>query len=86
MTMETVYWVTAAASLVAVWLNIKQRAICFMIWAVTNAIWATVDFVHGIHAQGMLQLAYFGLSIYGLVKWSSRRAGKEENDVCEDST
>ena len=37
MTMELVYWVTAAASLVAVWLNIKQRAVCFAIWAVTNA-------------------------------------------------
>ena len=29
MTMETVYWVTAALSLVAVWLNIKQRAVRF---------------------------------------------------------
>ena len=49
--MEAVYWVTAIASVVAVWLNIKQRAVCFAIWAVTNATWTVVDYLHGIHAQ-----------------------------------
>ena len=43
MTMEVVYWGTALASLVAVWLNIKQQAACFLIWGVTNATWAVVD-------------------------------------------
>ncbi len=80
--MEAVYWVTARASLVAVWLNIKQRAVCFAIWAVTNATWAAVDYLHGIYAQATLQLVYLGLSIYGLLKWRSR----EERDVREDST
>ena len=80
--MEIVYWATAAASLVAVWLNIKQCTLCFAIWAVTNATWAVVDYLHGIHAQAALQLLYLGLSVYGLVKWRSR----EERDVGEDST
>ena len=80
--MEAVYWATAVASIVAVWLNIKQRAVCFAIWAVTNATWAVVDYLHGIHAQAALQLLYLGLSVYGLVKWRSR----EERDVREDST
>ncbi len=80
--MEVLYWGTAAASLVAVCLNIKQRAVCFAIWAVTNATWAVVDYLHGIHAQAALQLVYLGLSVYGLVKWRSR----EGNDVRKDST
>ncbi len=84
--MEIVYWAAAIASVVAVWLNIKRRALCFAIWAVTNATWAAVDFMRGIYPQAALQLAYLGLSIYGLVKWSPWSSGKEENDVCEDST
>ena len=80
--MAVVYWATAVASIVAVWLNIKQRAVCFAIWAVTNATWAVVDYLHGIHAQAALQLVYLGLSVYGLVKWRNR----EERDVREDST
>ncbi len=84
--MEIIYWVTALASLVAVWLNIKKRAVCFAIWAVTNATWTVVDFTHGIYAQAALQLAYLGLSIYGLVKWSPWSSGEEESDGFEDST
>ncbi len=80
--MEAVYWATAVASIVAVWLNIKQRAVCFAIWTVTNAAWTVVDYLHGIYAQAVLQLVYLGLSIYGLVKWRSR----EERNVREDST
>ena len=83
--MEAVYWIAAIASIIAVWLNIKRRALCFAIWACTNATWTVVDFMHGIHAQAALQLTYFGLSIYGLIKWSPRRAGRERKDVCEDS-
>ena len=84
--MEAVYWGTALASLVAVWLNIRKHAACFAIWAVTNAVWTVVDYLHGIHAQAALQLTFFGLSIYGLTKWTRRRNGREENDGCEDST
>ncbi len=80
--MEAEYSITALATHVAVWLNIKQRAVCFAIWAVTNATWAVVDYLHGIYAQAVLQLVYLGLSVYGLVKWRSR----EERDVREDST
>ena len=71
--MEAVYWATAIASLVAVWLNIKQQAACFLIWGVTNATWAVVDYLHGIHAQATLQAVYFALSIYGFTQWNKRR-------------
>ena len=71
--MEAVYWGTALASLLAVWLNIKQQAACWAIWCVTNAVWTVVDYLHGIHAQAALQLSFFGLSVYGLTKWTRRR-------------
>ena len=84
--MDAVCWGAAIASLVAVWLNIKQRAVCFAIWAVTNATWTVVDFTHGIYAQAALQLVYFALSIYGFVEWNRRHPSKEVTDGFEDPT
>ncbi len=70
------HWLTAGAALFGVWLNIHHRRACFAIWAVTNAIWAIVDFRHGLPAQGALQAVYFALSLYGLWRWRTpvRRA------------
>ena len=68
--MDAVYWTTAAASLVAVWLNIHGRRACFAIWCLTNAAWCLIDLRHGIYAQAALQFIYFLLSVYGLRKWT----------------
>lgn len=68
--MNAVYWVAALAALVGVWLNIRRHVACFWIWTATNATWAVVDYLHGIHAQATLQLIYLALAIYGIVSWS----------------
>jgi nicotinamide mononucleotide transporter len=70
------YWLTSLAALIGVWLNIRKHVASFWIWAFTNAVWAGVDYVHGIHAQAALQTVYFALSIYGIWKWS-RCAGSQ---------
>lgn len=70
--MSVVYWVTALAALVGVWLNIRRHVACFWIWAATNATWAVVDYLHGIYAQSALQAVYFCMSIYGITKWRHR--------------
>ena len=70
---EALYWLTSIAALIGVWLNIKKHVACFWIWAATNAIWAYVDFIHGIPAQAALQVVYCALSIYGIRKWSGRK-------------
>jgi nicotinamide riboside transporter PnuC len=67
--MTLLLWITAAASLVAVWINIQRHVACFWIWAVTNAVWTFADATHGLLPQAALQLVYFGLSIYGIAKW-----------------
>ncbi len=72
-------WVAAVASLVGVWLNIRKHIACFWIWSVTNAVWVYVDLKHGIGAQAALQLAYFGLAVYGIAAWSRPKAGEEES-------
>ncbi len=68
--MTLLLWITAAASLLAVWINIQRHVACFWIWAITNATWAWADATHGLMPQAALQLVYLGLSVYGIAKWS----------------
>ena len=63
------YWLVSLAALVGVWLNVRKHVVCFCVWAVTNAVWTYADWMHGLHAQAALQAAYFGLSIWGIVRW-----------------
>ena len=68
--MDLLYWLTSAAALIGVWLNIKKHSACFAIWAVTNLIWLQVDFARGIYPQAALQGVYCLLSFYGLITWT----------------
>lgn len=74
MWLEAIQWLTTAASLTGVLLNIHHRRACFVVWAFSNATWAGIDAWHGIWAQAALQAVYFVLSIYGLVKWKGKVA------------
>ena len=67
-----IYWATSIAALMGVWLNIQKRVASFWIWSLTNAVWAYADYTHGLHAQAVLQAVYFGLSIYGIWRWSTQ--------------
>lgn len=75
MGMSVVYWLTALASVIAVFLNIQKRVAAFYIWTATNAVWAYADVVHGLLPQAVIQSVYFGLSVYGIAKW--RNDGEE---------
>lgn len=66
-------WLLTVLSLLGVILNIKKKRICFVIWAFTNLVWAIVDFMEGIPAQGILFIGYFLLSLWGIYEW---RKGK----------
>lgn len=66
---EVFTWTLAALSVVGVVLNVKKKSICFVIWAITNAAWAVYDFSIGAYAQSALFAVYFGLAIWGLLKW-----------------
>ena len=67
---STVYWLTATAALVGVWLNIRHHVGCFWIWLCTNTVWAYADLRHGLPAQAALQAVYAALSVYGILSWS----------------
>ena len=52
-------WVLTIASIVGVVLNIKKHRLCFLIWAITNFMWAIVDYQAGLYAQSALFLLDF---------------------------
>ena len=84
--MSIVYWLTSAAALLGVWLNIKKHVASFCIWSFTNAIWTYADIVHGIYPQAVLQGIYFLLSLYGIRKWTSASlASGADKEVSEGS-
>ena len=62
-------WLITILSIVGVWLNIKKKKSCFVIWAFTNASWAIYDFVIHAYAQSALFAVYFCLALYGLYEW-----------------
>ena len=79
-----IHWLISLAALAGVVLNVRKNPACFAIWTVTNAAWAVIDWSHGLHAQSALMATYFGLSIWGLWKWTPRRKGDfcgKENPV-----
>lgn len=70
---ETFTWITSAASLVGVVLNIRHDRRCFIVWGITNASWAAIDASREIWAQSLLQLVYCGLSVWGYCRWRIER-------------
>ena len=67
--MTELTWALTGLSLLGVVANLYKRRWCFYCWAVTNISWAVVDFWYGIYAQSALQATYFGLAIWGILKW-----------------
>ncbi|MBK9386436.1 MAG: nicotinamide mononucleotide transporter [Planctomycetes bacterium] len=68
----TLLWIVSAASLLATWLNIRGVRACFAIWAITNAVWASIDYVVGIYPQAALHAVYCALALYGFHHWGKR--------------
>jgi len=66
-------WFLTILSLTATILNIKKKKVCFFIWLITDALWCIIDFKAGIYSQSMLQLTYFGLSIWGIIEWRKKK-------------
>lgn len=65
-------WLLTGMSLLGVVLNIKKKKSCFIVWGITNASWAVIDFRAGLPEQGVLFAVYFCLAVWGLIEW--RRA------------
>jgi nicotinamide riboside transporter PnuC len=67
--MSALYWITAAVSLLGVWLNIRKHRSCFVLWIGSNASWCLADATHGLPEQASLHAVYVLLAIHGLMAW-----------------
>ncbi len=63
-------WLVSAVALAGVLFNIWKNSFCFVLWFISNAAWAVLDWTHDLQAQSALQTVYFGLSILGFWKWT----------------
>lgn len=66
-------WVVSGFSLIGVYLNIKKKHECFVIWFFTNASWTVYDFYIGAYAQSFLFFIYTLLALYGLYEWRFKK-------------
>jgi len=66
---DAIGWIVTTLSIVGVVANIYKKQWCFYIWTVTNFAWMVIDYQAGIVSQSALHLIYFGLAIWGIIKW-----------------
>jgi hypothetical protein len=81
--MELIMWGVMLASLVGTFLNVKAdhqtapsvrlKAISFVLWSLTNAIWVIYDLQKTAYPQAVLMGCYFFLSLWGLWKFVCSR-------------
>lgn len=73
---EIFTWPLAVLTIVGVVFNIRKHRFCFVIWSVTNVFWVIYNYSIGAYAQAAVFGVYFGLAIWGIVRWG-RDQGKE---------
>ncbi len=68
----------SALSIIYIYLASKNKAIAFLFGAIGCAIWAYEDFINiNLKFDGVLQLFYVGIAVYGMYKWTKKNEGKE---------
>lgn len=72
---EVFKWVTTAAAVTGVVLNIRKSHRSYYLWMHTNVAWVVIDVYHRVWSQAALQAVYFVLSCWGAYMW--RRKHKE---------
>ena len=78
--MQSLLWIVTAASLIATVANIYKKRWCFIIWFMSNIVWAVTDFYYGIYSQAALMLIYTVLAVWGWYKWEEKNAEKHSGD------
>lgn len=56
-------------SLVATYLNVHKKKVCFKIWLGTNLAWVCYDWWIGAVWQAVLFACYVVLAVWGIWRW-----------------
>ena len=68
---ESAMWLVAVSSVVGNIANIYKKRWGFAVWAVGNVAWVVYDAYLGAWAQAALFVVYFGLAVWGFLRWRS---------------
>ena len=72
-------WAITVTALVYVFLAAKEKTSCWVWGAVSCSLWAYADFaVYNLWVDGLLQVFYVGMSLWGLYAW---RSGKQTGEA-----
>lgn len=71
-------WIITFTALVYVYLAAKEKVSCWYWGIVSCSLWAWADFFrYNLWVDGILQLFYVGMGVYGLYSWKYGGAGKD---------
>jgi len=74
-------WLVTAGAIVGAVANIYGKRWGFVLWALTNLLWAAYNAWLAQWAQSALFTVYLGLSIWGIVKWKDGRPNKKDGEA-----
>jgi nicotinamide riboside transporter PnuC len=63
-------WVFSGISIIACFLNVKKKKVCFLIWCLSNMGFVWVNIATGLYGQIPLWIAFTLLNVYGYVQWA----------------
>ncbi|MEM4260822.1 MAG: nicotinamide riboside transporter PnuC [Candidatus Woesearchaeota archaeon] len=73
--------ISALISIIAVYLTVKQKIICFPLGIVSVALYFYIFYDAKLYADMALQLFYIAMLIYGWYNWLFKKTDKEELKV-----
>ena len=72
-------WVITITALLYVFLAARERVSCWYWGIVSCSLWAWADFFkYNLWVDGILQLFYVGMGVYGLYSWKYGGTGKQD--------
>jgi nicotinamide mononucleotide transporter len=72
-------WAITVTALIYVWLAAKEKMWCWAWGIVSCSLWAWADFGrYNLWVDGILQIFYVGMGVWGLYSWRFGGAGKKE--------
>ncbi|MGB1127335.1 MAG: nicotinamide riboside transporter PnuC [Opitutales bacterium] len=74
---DWVEWLGMATGIVGVWLSIKEKLAAWLLFIVCYSSYAYIGYSFKLHAFMGMNVVFIGISIYGWMRWSSKKSGEE---------
>ncbi|MDR0724175.1 MAG: nicotinamide mononucleotide transporter family protein [Endomicrobium sp.] len=65
-------WITAIISIIASYLNIQKKEICFYLWGITVIVHFIIDIQNKQYGRAFLDMFLLCINIYGIIAWTKK--------------